>query len=120
MGTNFYCAGPGDEHLHIGKSSIGWKFGFHAVPEFDLISWKAWRAFLKRNVIFDEYGTRIPMDEFERRVEERGDDPICRVAPTPHQIEIGWGGEDRFRYGQRWWPATHDEDGYDFNEGAFS
>lgn len=127
MGTNFYtvadpvCDNPAHtERLHIGKSSAGWKFGFRAYRDRDLVSWEAWRLFLVGRPITDESGARIELAELVERVENRTtprdlDRPICRVTPTPEEVMVGFAG--------RWHPNDrdfHDPDGYDFYDGVFS
>lgn len=73
MGTNYYleasppceCCGRPYERLHIGKSSYGWCFSLHVIPEYginDLDDWS--RNFQKPGaVITDEYGDTITMSE---------------------------------------------------------
>jgi len=75
MGTNYYArvrhcdkCNRGDD-LHIGKSSMGWKFSFrghrdHSPP---LTTEQAWRDFLRDVPIFDEYGDRVEYEEFWTR-----------------------------------------------------
>lgn len=131
MGTNFFveadptCNNP--EHtktLHIGKSSAGWKFGFHGIPELGLTSWDAWQTFLERRTITDEYGRAYTLDEFKvwaERHSRPGDPPppaigwICRVEPTPEMINVGYSGRYSFDNGD-----YHDPQGYDFYDGEFS
>lgn len=66
MGTNYYveqeacaCCHRGPNSLHLGKSSGGWRFSLHVIPELGLNDLKAWRKFLKGKKIVDEYGSRI-------------------------------------------------------------
>lgn len=71
MGTNYFAAKiePGsycdccgrfdvEEKIHIGKSSIGWCFSLHVIPEKNLNSLDDWKEYLKRKdiEILDEYG----------------------------------------------------------------
>lgn len=123
MGTNFYtdadatCNNPEHtETLHIGKSSGGWKFGFHAIDRLGLVSWAAWREFLRDRPIRDEYGVTLTLDEFTARVTDRGDAPWCRVAPSSECRANGYGG--------RWRPDPdhefHDPEGFDFSRHDFS
>lgn len=72
MGTNYYarinickCCNRFDE-LHIGKSSAGWTFSFHSIPERELVCWQDWYIFLNEpNVkIFNECGEEITSDNF--------------------------------------------------------
>jgi hypothetical protein len=129
MGTNYYaelpqCAHPCehcnfDDRLHIGKSSGGWKFGFHGIPERGLTSWAAWQDFLADHIIYDEYGQMIQLGEFATIVTDRNVGrgmarPICRVDPTPAEIVAGFGG-NYFEHGD-----YHDVEGYDFYDGEFS
>jgi len=84
MGTNYYvaktinCPHCGDEiivgrddSLHIGKSSGGWCFTLHVIPEERLHTWEDWKEFLKHKVIVDEYGDEMTLNEFRPVVEDR-------------------------------------------------
>lgn len=129
MGTNYYvdddptCNNPAHTKvLHIGKSSRGWKFGFHAIPDHQppLTSWAAWREFLAVRPIRDEYGQRLTFAAFTRVVEDRATAsgttrPICRVEPTLAEIQRGYGG--RYIRSDK---NFHDDDGFDFYDGDFS
>lgn len=68
MGTNYYyhekkpceCCGRAYDLLHIGKSSGGWHFSLHVIPEKginDLDDWK--KLFEKGGIITDEYEGEI-------------------------------------------------------------
>lgn len=85
MGTNYYlepeppCAtcGRGYDRLHIGKSSAGWVFALHVIPEEginDLIDWIA-RWLKPGAVIRDEYGTEIAPGEMLNRIVARTCNP---------------------------------------------
>lgn len=75
MGTNYFyhdkppcteCKRP-FESLHIGKSSFGWCFALHVIPELGLNSLIDWQNKLSQGgVIRDEYGNEI---DHERLVE---------------------------------------------------
>jgi hypothetical protein len=76
MGTNYYvatnhceCCDRYDEEFHIGKSSGGWSFSFRGYRAERLVSWQAWKQFLKNRVIMDEYGERIDYDWFVEYIE---------------------------------------------------
>lgn len=79
MGTNFYVdieppcqhCGRGGERLHIGKSSAGWQFLFEAHAALGLTSWHAWKAYLRGRNIWDEYGGRFRLADFELIVERK-------------------------------------------------
>jgi hypothetical protein len=76
MGTNYYVATKHcescnryDEEYHIGKSSWGWAFSFQGYKPERLISWQAWKTFLKDKIIMDEYGDRHDYDDFVEMIE---------------------------------------------------
>jgi len=79
MGTNFYVqtepfcpyCGRGGEELHIGKSSIGWCFSLHVIPEMGLNSLGDWQAYWVDKAIKDEYGNDISHEEMLFRITER-------------------------------------------------
>lgn len=82
MGTNYYfyrdkpCGECGREveSVHIGKSSGGWCFTLHVIPEDSINTWNDWLdmfANYKDSYIKDEYGQRISLPEFIRVVSER-------------------------------------------------
>lgn len=110
MGTNYYwyeekkaceCCGRPFEPLHIGKSSAGWTFSLHVLPEqgiVDLESWvQKWRS---GGIIEDEYGR-------QRTVEDMLDIITKRSHPRGLSRHIG----RRARYGGPTW---------DLIEGDFS
>lgn len=94
MGTNYYLrtdacdkCGRADHETHIGKSSVGWTFSFHATEEIK--DEAAWREAISKGRIFDEYGEEIPFERFWEMVERKRD------APNNHSIEAannGWSG----------------------------
>ncbi len=72
MGTNFYlidedsnkpckCCGHLVSPLHIGKSSAGWAFALHVIPEKGVTTLEDWRRLwsLPGKRILDEYGNEI-------------------------------------------------------------
>lgn len=74
MGTNYYlrtnlcsCCKRFNEQ-HIGKSSAGWKFIFHAT--WELRSADDWFKEIENShgLIFDEYGVERTIDEFKKLV----------------------------------------------------
>jgi hypothetical protein len=76
MGTNYYvasnhceCCDRYDEEYHIGKSSFGWAFSFRGYRAERLVSWAAWKEFLKDKIIMDEYRERIDYDWFVEYIE---------------------------------------------------
>jgi hypothetical protein len=81
MGTNYYVphkppcptCGLGSEDLHIGKSSMGWRFMFREYPEHGLTTWPAWKAFLVGRMIIDEYGQAHTLDALISLIESKQD-----------------------------------------------
>lgn len=77
MGTNYYAHYNICEHchrrdiIHIGKSSAGWTFTFHATE--DIKSYQDWLKFLEneRAVIFDEYNENHTLSWFKDLVESK-------------------------------------------------
>jgi hypothetical protein len=76
MGTNYYvaknlceCCNRYDREYHIGKSSYGWAFSFQGYRAERLVSWCAWKEFLKNQIIMDEYGDRVEYEKFVEMIE---------------------------------------------------
>jgi len=84
MGTNYFmltnrceCCGRADE-LHIGKSSMGWRFTARTYddPYGDEgpTTWSEWHAALARcDGIRDEYGDEVTLDAFLALVGRKAD-----------------------------------------------
>lgn len=77
MGTNYYCdsspcpyCGHKKPRLHVGKSSGGWPFLFHSIPEESLLGLQGWCDFvvLYSGALVDEYGKKISVEEFRNLV----------------------------------------------------
>jgi hypothetical protein len=82
MGTNYYLrqnacdhCGRSDEKLHIGKSSGGWCFSLHVIPEMNIRNIDDWREHWVKGRIFDEYGTEVSAAEMESVITQRGRKP---------------------------------------------
>ena len=100
MGTNYYfhekpdceCCGRPFEPLHIGKSSGGWCFSLHVIPEGGVNNLESWKLLWKNPGTFirNEYDENISVDEMERIITERS----WPVPPTPHD-------------GDRWYRQNH-------------
>lgn len=81
MGVNYYlhekpdceCCGRPFEPLHIGKSSGGWHFSLHVMPEDNINTLDDWRELWAKPgaVIRNEYDERIPIDDMERVITKR-------------------------------------------------
>lgn len=80
MGENYYLhfehcphCGRSDDPLHIGKSSGGWCFSLHVIPEMGLTSLEAWGRMLDVGTIRDEYNKMLTKDELLKKITGRGD-----------------------------------------------
>jgi len=95
MGTNYYVEMEiGDacpvckhretvtEELHIGKSSLGWCFALHSIPEKGLTNLHNWLVYLKDKIIKDEYGSIHMLDEFKKVVLDRKREELWDHAPV--------------------------------------
>lgn len=78
MGTNYYLrtdpcphCGRSDEELHIGKSSAGWCFSLHVMPEDGIDGLEAWEQRWKTGRIFNEYREEVAPEEMRRIITER-------------------------------------------------
>lgn len=88
MGTNFYlrqnCCTECKRYdeLHIGKSSMGWAFALHVIPEQDINSLEDWQRLWETegNVIVDEYDRTITTEELMERITMRSG-KAQRVGP---------------------------------------
>lgn len=83
MGTNYYAVSKEPTTrgtIHIGKSSLGWKFLFHRVSTWEnwmteeaINTYPQWIKFLEDNkdriVIMNEYDDMVTLEEFKSIVE---------------------------------------------------
>ena len=84
MGTNYYlhdkpdceCCGRPYEPKHIGKSSAGWCFSLHVMPEDGINTLDDWRRLWSTPgaYILDEYGRSVPAADMEDWITKRGRD----------------------------------------------
>lgn len=103
MGTNYYlhqkpdceCCGRSYEPLHIGKSSGGWCFSLHVMPEDGIHTLDDWRALWSAPgaYIRNEYGERVSSEELERIITERRND---RGWDDRQWSIMGYGSEANF------------------------
>ncbi len=103
MGTNYYhereplnpqtCSGcgaqlhcrdcDGEYRQHIGKSSAGWTFSFHATGT--IRSYEQWIKELESGGrIIDEYGDVCSLDDFRAIVEQKRSAPHHHAREYPH------------------------------------
>ena len=114
MGTNFYlyeeskkcptCGHDPVEPLHIGKSSAGWCFSLHVLPDdgiCDLADWEArWSKPGAR--IVDEYDREVSPDDMRRTITERGrDDRDWEEAPWGYHSWQAFHSENHSEPGPR-------------------
>jgi hypothetical protein len=85
MGTNYYVTSKEPTirtPIHIGKSSIGWKFLFHEVDAWEnwidgtsIYTYPQWVTFLENNkdiiVIMNEYDEVVELEELLAIVEKK-------------------------------------------------
>lgn len=126
MGTNYYvaknlceCCNRYDEEYHIGKSSGGWAFSFQGYPAERLTSWKAWKEFLKNQIIMDEYGERINYESFVHMIETYKAPGYVNENGRKNQQHNEAGKNDKYP----WFNPEYDwddEDGYSFCSREFS
>jgi hypothetical protein len=91
MGTNYYwyekpaceCCGRSYEPKHIGKSSGGWCFSLHVIPEDEINDLPDWKKLwlTPGSFILDEYGRKFKSQEMK--------DIITNRAWTIKKPEIG-------------------------------
>lgn len=118
MGTNYYIVEPltiNNKHqerwyerqnMHVGKSSMGWTFTFHANGQ--LKTWREHLEFYKYLdsvgwVIINEYGYELKLDDFVALVETKRNEPHSQAREYPRD-DITW----------------LDEEGNSFTDGEFS
>lgn len=113
MGTNYYlheetCPTCGRlfEPLHIGKSSAGWCFSLHVIPEEGIDTLDDWRTRwgTPDAIICNEYGDILSPDALEDIINDR-----CWKGEPPRRNEID---------GERC--IAHGENTYDLIVGEFS
>lgn len=137
MGTNYYyhekppceCCDRPFKALHIGKSSAGWCFSLHVIPEEGINSLDDWRRkWLVGGVILDEYGGKVSPEEMLAVITKRERQEQWDKAPfmydswdSFHAIngsQKGPGGLVRHAIGR--YCVGHGEGTWDLIPGEFS
>jgi hypothetical protein len=126
VGTNYYvaknlceCCNRYDEEYHIGKSSHGWAFSFQGYRAERLVSWRAWKEFLKNKIIIDEYGEKMSYEKFIEMIETYKAPGYMREDGHVNLQHNQQGKNDK----RPWFNAEYDwddEDGYAFCSRNFS
>jgi len=131
MGTNYYwypkppCPHCGREYdeIHIGKSSGGWCFSLHVIPEEGIDSladwqdkWKGIESFIK-----DEYGQEVGKNQMTAIITERscGPSKVDQQWYDDNCAEPGPNGLARHRIDGRYC-IGHGEGTWDYLVGEFS
>lgn len=135
MGTNFYAVrlesapcetcGRYDvaEKLHIGKSSAGWCFSLHIIPEMGINTLDDWKAFLSqpRVMIEDEYGAPWGLQELLDRITKRGrSDEVRWSDEMLSKNHAERGPQNLVRHKIGYGCIGHGEGAWDYITGEFS
>lgn len=129
MGTNYYvaenhceCCNRYDEAYHIGKSSYGWCFSFRGYRAERLVSWQAWKEFLKDKVIMDEYRDPVDYNWFVNFIETEKS-PTFLNNSGRQNLQHNEEGRKSNKHGYTWFNPEYDWDdpeGYPFCSREFS
>lgn len=104
MGTNYYvqtdpcpkacehCSAS--EHIHLGKSSGGWRFSFQAQPDWGpLNAFAEWTKLAMSGVITDEYGEVHSLADLLRLIHDK-QELRSHMEPQPDlgmpRVHNGW------------------------------
>ena len=89
MGTNYYwypepackCCGREFAEIHIGKSSGGWCFSLHVIPEDDINTLDDWKKLWEQENSFikDEYGEEVGKNQMTAIITERTWEPSSKI-----------------------------------------
>jgi hypothetical protein len=100
MGTNFYLQEKPPcseckrefERLHIGKSSGGWCFSLHVIPELGINNLSDWenRWYEPGATIWNEYDEQVSPSDMYMTIAERPPDQ-CRQRHDIGRYCLGWG-----------------------------
>ena len=142
MGTNYYSVKRGFDYesidsfwdvrgtedcIHIGKSSGGWCFSLHVVPEMGINTYEDWvRMFIDPDrIIMDEYGDVVPFTAMISKITARRGN--INKPPTPeflenNHAEPGPHGlvRHRIEFFEDGGCVGHGEGTYDYISGDFS
>jgi hypothetical protein len=129
MGTNYYvaknyceCCDRYDKEYHIGKSSHGWAFSFRGYRSEQLVSWQAWKEFLKDKIIMNEYQQQVDYGRFVEYIEGPKSPGFIRSNGKPN-LQHNEEGRKPSPSGFSWFNSEYDWDddqGYAFCSREFS
>lgn len=127
MGTNYYwhpgppCEKCGllKEGLHIGKSSAGWCFALHIIPEEGIGSLADWKEKFKTGYIRDEYDESHTVEEMLERITERGRDDVL-IVERAREASGELGPKNLIRHRIGYGCVAHGEGTWDLVIGEFS
>jgi hypothetical protein len=74
MLTNIVLPFSSRNGIHIGKSSVGWKFCFNHNDWEYFKTVSEMKEFIKSRLIVDEYGTRVSFEDFWKKVTSKQSD----------------------------------------------
>jgi hypothetical protein len=120
MGTNYYLC-KDDRRIHIGKSSAGWCFSLHVIPEEGINTLDDWISLWGQPgmQIEDEYGRVIDIENMERIITKRSF--MQSFGTFDHTDDIAQPGPNglvRFKIGNHC--VAHGDGTWDCIEGDFS
>lgn len=133
MGTNYYLQLPGTdackhcgrsddaEKLHIGKSSVGWCFSLHVIPERGIYDLADWLPLFERYEICDEYGDALTAQDMVEYITARSWSSVYERGETwyvSNHAEPGPNGLARHRIGCHC--VKHGDGTWDCITGEFS
>lgn len=125
MGTNYFLKSkkhPDATPIHIGKSSAGWCFALHVIPQLDINSLDDWKKLFynENNIIENEYNEEILHDQMMIIITERKgrEDRQTGQQLDPYTI-VGPNGLVRHPLDEKW-VVAHGEGTWDCLVGEFS
>lgn len=138
MGCNYYlqaeppcptCGRVDDERVHIGKSSAGWYFALHVIPELGINTLDDWRNLWSAPgaIIRNEYGDVMSISDMELIITVRHGPPERSYKPYFSEVEMlrlngcEWGDYNLLRSKvSDYWCVGHGEGPWSYFTGDFS
>ena len=127
MGTNYFlheqvceCCGCGRDVLHIGKSSGGWCFSLHVMPDKGLNSLPDWvdRWSRPNARIVDEYGKQMSLNDMLLVITARFRDSLPDIDFVRNEAMPGPNNLIRHQIGRHC--VAHGDGTWDLIPGEFS